>query len=492
MKILSAHQQQEADAHTIANEPIASINLMERASKRWVEHALPFLNAQSIYIFTGFGNNGGDGLAIARLLTQHGFKCHVIHAHFGKELSRDCKTNLERLPEDVIYYEINSIDELKEIDFEHDSALIDALFGSGLTRPLKGEFAEVVNLLDTTNAKTKLAVDVPSGLFTDKMNDGKDTIARCDLTITFQAPKLSFLFPENYEFVGHLRIANIDLDKNYISNVQANHFYLTESFIKTHLKKRSKFSHKGTFGHLGIIKGTEQTMGASYLAALAGFNAGAGLVSLLDFDDAKRFDQWPQLMHKSLKSETLSNFTICIGPGLGTDKNSMAKLELCFNEGTKPLVIDADALNLIASKPSYLDKIPTKSILTPHPKELERLIGKTDNSFEQLDKAKAFAKKHNVVLLIKRAHTAIINSDGKVYFNATGNPGLAKAGSGDVLAGIIASFLCQGYEPIIAAQIGVYLHGKAADDLKEERSEFSFTPQMLIEQIGKSLKNLGV
>ncbi|MFY0674972.1 MAG: NAD(P)H-hydrate dehydratase [Bacteroidia bacterium] len=492
MKILSAEQQRQADAYTIENEPIASIDLMERASKRWVDHSIPFLRSNNIYIFAGFGNNGGDGLAIARILFRRGFNCTVIHLRFDKTLSADSESNLDKLPRGIDLINVFTIADLDKLNLKNDAVLIDAIFGSGLTRPLDGDFAETIEVFNRSTALLKIAIDVPSGLFSDKTNQPKDTIAKCNLTITFQAPKLSFLFSENFNYVGEFIVANIDLHKSYLNTAKSQYNYVTKRDITPLLTKRKKYTHKGSFGHLGVIKGNYQTIGASYLAALSGFNSGTGLVSLLDFEESNNLTQWPELMHKNLAPESINHFTLCVGPGLGTDSNSIAKLKLCLDNNPKPMVVDADAINIIAKHQEYLNKVPKNSIITPHPKELERLIGKTKDSFEQLENAKEFAKKYGVILLIKRANTAIVNSDGIVYFNSTGNPGLAKAGSGDVLSGIIASFLAQGYDPIIAAKLGVYIHGKAADDLIKKTSDYSFSPQLLIGQIGKTLKRLGV
>lgn len=491
MKILSALEQKKADAKTIKHEPIKSINLMERASKRWIESVLPILNSEHIAVFAGFGNNGGDGLAIARLLAERSYHVHVYHICLGKELSPDCKTNLERLPKSVSLTNINESPDYEHINLSSKQVAIDALFGTGLTRPLLGDFKRITDRINSFGNR-KIAVDVPSGLFTDATNGKIDGIINADYTITFQVPKLAFLFPENKKYVGEVVVANIDLDAAYLDSLSSSYNYLDFDEIAPYFKPRRIESHKGNFGYAAITKGEESTIGASYLSAKAAFNTGVGFVSLLDFEDETRILNWPELMHNHLNDPNLENKTIAIGPGLGQTEVGLKKLKLTLESQKKPLILDADALNLISKDEKLLGKIPENSILTPHPKELEQLIGATENSFDQLEKVKKFAVKHKIILLIKRHNTAIINSDGMVWFNSTGNNALAKAGSGDVLTGIICGFLAQGYAPLMAAQIGVFVHGKNADDFIKTNSPSTFSPEKQIENLPKTLYALGI
>jgi len=489
MKILSAENQRDADRTTILNEPITSLALMERASERWLETARPFLRYRKIMVLAGFGNNGGDGLAIARLLLLSKFQVEVILVKLGNSLSADCAQNLERLPPEI---PIHIIENSAEIEFAfgdlHNTVVIDALFGSGLNRPLSGGFATIVKKINAEKPYC-LAVDIPSGLFSDKMNAADDAVLPCKHTITFQSPKLSLLFPENQALVGGFSVANIELDKTFIAALTCENNFLEKSEIVHLLKPREPFSHKGNFGHAAIVHGNLETQGAAIMASEAAFCAGAGLTSILLANHEKVIG-YPHLMQKSLFSDNFNNYYLCIGPGLGTDGKAIEKLKYCIDLVKKPVVFDADALNLISQNQKLLLRIPAQSIFTPHPKELERLIGKTNNSFEQLQVAKQFAKQHGIILLIKRSYTVIIDHNGQAFFNSTGNAGLAKAGSGDVLAGIITAFLAQGYIPFEAAKIGVYAHGFAADLLQMDTSQFAFTPQKLIEYIGKASQKL--
>ncbi|MGB0431281.1 MAG: NAD(P)H-hydrate dehydratase [Bacteroidia bacterium] len=491
MKILSAKQQQLADAFTIKNQPIASVDLMELASKRWIEHCARFIKSEKIIVVAGIGNNGGDGLAIARLLQQRGFNISVLLCHFGKTLSADCLANLKRLSANIPLTHIDTEQKANKIAFGEDDTVIDALFGSGLNRKIAHPFSIIVDKVNNSSCNV-LAVDIPSGLFADKANNTQDPIIKANHTVTFQSPKLAFLFNDCYKYVNEFTTANIDLDKSYINSLESPYFYTTENEITNTLKPRTKFDHKGSFGHLGVYAGATETIGAAYLSALAGFGIGAGLVSLIVQSHKNITTHWPHLMHQLHESINADKFTICIGPGFGTNQKSKNILIQALSAINKPMVIDADALNILAKSPNLLSLVPKNSVLTPHPKELQRLIGKSPNSFNQLKKAQEFAIKHGVILLIKRAHTAVINSNGQVYFNSTGNAGLAKAGSGDLLSGIIAALICQGYTSLNAAKIGVYTHGKAADDLLLNTSNYSFTPNQLIAQMGLTLKNLGV
>lgn len=495
MRILSAAEQQQWDEYTIAHEPISSINLMERASERWIEKARPFLNRVPIWILTGTGNNGGDGLAIARMLFKEGYDVQVLLFRFGHQLSKDCEYNLKRLPKSVKLVEIDELESF--IRFEappKNTLLIDAIFGTGLKSALRSPFDAVIQTINRWNLKT-LAVDLPSGLGADALITPNDAMLRVNGTITFQTPKLNLLLPEYSPIYGKWGIVDIGLHQSFLETIKGKYHFLTPTHIRKLLPNRPSNSHKGHFGHLLVMAGAAETMGASILASKAGLVAGSGWVSLVvdDLEEWRGVNQaHPSLMVSDFSTlDVLSEkHRICVGPGLGQSTESVKKLEMILQATDSPLVIDADGLNLLASDQSLLTKVPPHSILTPHPGELAKLIGDFETSLHQLKAAVEFAMYHKVVLLIKRAHTVVIAPDRTVYFNATGNAGMAKAGSGDVLSGMIASLLAQGLAPFDAACAGVYLHGLAADLAIEETSEFGLTPETLIDFIRAAMLNV--
>lgn len=495
MFILSSEQQQLWDNYTIKHEPIKSIDLMERASKRWIEHARPYLTNKSILMLTGPGNNGGDGLAIARRLQNEGFEVCVLLFRFKKQLSEDCNTNLNRLPKSIEVVQIDDLSNFKKFESPKlELTLIDALFGTGIKNGLSDPFSGVVDTINKWKLPV-LSIDLPSGLVADKPNNSDDSIIKAQVTFTFQAPKLSFFLPDHQHHLGDWKTIDIGLTREFLRSATTAHTQLSAELISNILPERNPISHKGNYGHLLVVAGTSYTLGASLLAAHAGFTSGCGWTSLIvdALDNFKTINQaHSEMMLAELPVLQSLNekHRICIGPGLGTGTGAKQKLQDVLRAQSFPMVLDADALNLIAANPDLLKDVPKQSILTPHPGELARLIGHFENGLEQLKAARNFAQEHTVVLLIKRPNTAIINPYGKIYFNSTGNAGLAKAGSGDVLAGMIASFLTQGATSTDAACLGVYLHGKAADLAIASHSLHGLTPSILIDHIGKAILTL--
>lgn len=478
MKILSADQIRETDAYTIRHEPIASIDLMERAAASFTAWLVgSFSVDKSIVIVCGRGNNGGDGLAVARMLIDKGWdvKVYVIGAGEGSE---DFRINYERLSRDI---DIQHIEETKKIPVFDDDILIDAIFGSGLTRPTKGIFAEVIQRMNNSGA-LKIAIDIASGLYCDQTSAG-NTAFQPDFTVAFQLLKLAMLLPENDINVGEFAMVDIGLDKEFIKREVTQYLYLTEEFIKPLIHHRSKHSHKGTFGKAAIFTGSYGKMGASVLAANGYLRGGGGLLTVMAPHCGYPVLQTavPEAMFESTGVDYFENVpaklddydAIGFGPGLGTSKETQKSVRRLLEMYNKPMVIDADGLNILSENPELLEIIPAKSILTPHPKEFERLAGKSKNDFTRLRKIQAFAERWNCYLVLKGANTAIATPEGKIYFNSTGNPGMATGGAGDVLTGVITSLLAQGQSPFHAAILGVYLHGLAGDLAKEKVGEVS-------------------
>ncbi len=491
MKILTSELTHQADAYTIANEPIASIDLMERAATRLLEWIMENYPKGKFAIFAGPGNNGGDGLALARLLTEKKRKVRVFEVNFTDNRSADFKTNYNRLRKlNVKIEKISSEDDFPKLS--DSEIIIDAIFGSGLSRPAKEMAAGIIQKINN-KLNPIISIDIPSGLFgEDNSKNCESNIILADHTLTFQFPKLSFLFAENEIFVGNWHVLDIGLHPEFIETADTP-YQLTEfEDIEPYIIPRTPFAHKGDFGHALLIAGSYGKMGACILAARAVLRSGVGLLtthipskgygiiqstvpeSMASIDrDAKIFTYLPKLNNYN---------AIGIGPGLGVHKSSQdAFLKLL--KTNSPLVIDADGINTIAKNPEWIKLIPQDSILTPHLKEFDRLTGESKNSFERLQKQIKLAKETKSVVVVKGHFTAIALPDGKVFFNTTGNPGMATGGSGDVLTGIILSLSAQGFLPDEAALTGVFIHGLAADIAAGNLSQTAMTASDIIDAL---------
>lgn len=497
MKLFTTKQIAELDKFTIENEPISDIDLMERASMQitgWI--IKNFSSERKIIFFAGPGNNGGDALAIARQLANLDFLCQVYLLDFSKELKGSPAINWKRLEKQgkVELHKIRNINDFPEID-END-VVLDGIFGSGLTRSVDGLAAQIVQKINKLE-NAVVAIDIPSGLMgEDNSENITENIIQADFTLTFQFPKLSFLFAENEKLVGRWKVLPIGLHPSGIKKTESPFLYLEKDNIRDLIPKREKFNHKGTFGHALLIAGSYGKMGAAVLASKACLHSGVGLLtthvprmgySIIQTAVPEAMASVDQ--HDSIFTEIpeLQGFSaVGVGPGIGNKSNS-CKAVLNLLENVKvPLVLDADALNILAEKQEWLEKLPENSILTPHPGEFKRLVGETENSYVSLSKQIEFSKKYKVVMVLKGAHTRITTPVGRVYFNSTGNPGMATAGSGDVLTGIITAFLAQGIKPENAALISVYIHGLAGDLAIQKKSEISLVAGDIIDYLGSA------
>lgn len=482
IKILSAAQTRAWDAHTIAQEPIASIDLMERACIAFADWFFKYIPHYSkVLVICGPGNNGGDGLGIARILSALQYEVTVCLVQENSNTTDDFAINLNRLPQQITRIAFQA-----DINLPPCEVVIDALFGSGLSRPLTGIWAQAVSHINQLQA-TRVAVDIPSGLFADAHATG--AIVEAHHTITFQAPKLTFLLPENEKYVGQWHVVDIGLSQNFLIDIEANDFYLDVESIHSLIKPRTKFSHKGIHGHTLIMAGSYGKIGANVLATRAALRAGSGLVTsylpacgypilqtaapeamVLTDGDANYLTTVPDL----------SNFSaLAVGPGIGTDKKTQTFLAQLLSKPLPPTVFDADALNILSTNSNLLNLLPANSILTPHPGEFKRLVGDWKNDVERLAKQRTFAKQLKCIVVLKGAHTSIAMPNGQVYFNSTGNPAMATGGSGDVLTGILAALLAQGYKSENAALLGVFVHGLAGDLAAKNR--FSIIASDIIE-----------
>lgn len=496
LKILSAQQIRDLDKFTIENEPIAPIDLMERACHAFVHWFVQHVRVEKkIGIVCGTGNNGGDGLGIARLLNERGYnvKAWVVRGEMSE--TDNFKTNFKRLNEKI---SIGEISKPTDRGLFHDrDVLVDAIFGSGLSRAPEGIYAQVISCINQTDA-IRIAVDIPSGLLADSPSQG--AIAEANHTISFQLPKLAFLFAENNKFVGDWHVVDIGLSKEFIEKVSCENFYTNAKSIKKIIRPRDKFSHKGTYGHALLMSGSFGKIGACVLAARAALRSGLGLltVHLPSRGYAIIQTSVPEAMASVDEAEDyLSNIpehlnytTIGIGPGIGTHSTTVNAFGKVLKEFKKPMVIDADALNILAQHKQLIDLIPEGSILTPHPKEFERLAGSWRNEFERLELLRNFSMKIRSVIVLKGAYSAVAAPDGNVYFNSTGNPGMATGGSGDVLTGIVTGILSQGYPPLDAALIGVYIHGLSGDLAATDVGMNSLTAGDLIEFLPYAFKKI--
>ena len=501
IKIFPTDKVKELDQYTIQNEPISSIDLVERASTVFVhEFCRRYSKQTRIIVFAGQGNNGADALAIARLLKDECYRVETYLFNPTEHLSFDCEMNKQRILglEKVEFTEVVA-DFVPPVLTDRD-VVIDGLFGSGLNRPLTGGFAAMVKYINQSDA-TIVSIDIPSGLFgeNNQTND-PDSIVRASLTLTFGFPTLAFFFPENAQYVGEWKVLDIGIHPDIVDNTSTPYMMVTEDDISEVFQPRDKFSHKGTFGHALLIAGSKGKMGAALLAARSCLRSGTGLLTVhipqrgevimqAAFPEAMiSFD--PHADYFTTVPEISIYSAIGVGPGLGQHLESAAALERLLQTTDKPVVLDADALNLIASNKDLLNRIPPRSILTPHPKEFDRIAGESNSMFERLKKAQSFAIEHKLCVVLKGTYTATCTASGNVYFNSCGNPGMATAGSGDVLTGIILGLLAQGAEPETAAVSGVFLHGTAGDLAAVYRSEESMIAGDITDMLGKAFKQI--
>jgi NAD(P)H-hydrate epimerase len=499
MKFFSTSQIRELDQYTIKHEPIASIDLMERAADAlYWEFIGNFPYRQPVCIFAGPGNNGGDALALARMLLKSGYDVSAFLIHSGS-LSPDCETNRQRLVEKFPDSLIELTDKFINPEITDETIIIDGLFGSGLSRPLTGIFAEAVQWINNADCEV-VSIDIPSGLKGEDNTDLSKPIVKAYYTFTLQFPKLTFLFAENAAFVGNWEIIDIGIHPEAIRQSLSKFFYLEETDIAPLLKKRTKFSHKGTFGHALIVAGSKGMAGSSVLSAKAALRVGAGLVTVHG-PECNRAIVQTAIPEAILQSDIQTDFisevqkvekynAIAIGPGIGMHEETAVMLKNLLKELDKPCILDADALNIIGQHKDLLQFIPNNSIITPHPKEFERIFGESKTSYERMLKTQEKAKLHGIIIVLKGAHTLIATPDGGLFFNSTGNSGMSTAGSGDVLTGILAGLLAQGYTPEETAQIGVFLHGRAGDLALEKESEESLIAGDIIDYLGKAFKTL--
>jgi NAD(P)H-hydrate epimerase len=475
---------------------------MERAAGKifsWLTSS--FSRSRHFMIFTGPGNNGGDGLALARMLSEAGYHLDVFCIRFTEKTSRDWEVNRKRLESDRLV-KLNVISDIDHIPLiSPDDIVIDAIFGSGLKSTLPGLVAEVIDRINDAGSMI-IAVDMPSGLFCENNNNNDyKAVVKASHTLSFQFPKLAFMFAENDMYVGDWHLLDIGLSTNAIHSVQTPYRMVEMTDILPLIKSRRKFSHKGDYGHGLIVSGSFGKMGAAVMSAEAALRTGIGLISCQVPGCGYTVLQvaLPEAMVLTDTSERMitdivpvNNYdAVGIGPGIGTGKETMHAVHDLLINCLKPLVIDADGLNIISLNKEWLRLMQPLTILTPHPKEFDRLAGECPNGYTRLMKQIEFSSKFNCIVVLKGACTSVSLPDGSVYFNSTGNPGMATGGSGDVLAGMILSLLAQGYSPQDASVAAVYIHGLAGDIAASENSMESIIASDIINCIGKAFNVIG-
>ncbi|WP_316831330.1 NAD(P)H-hydrate dehydratase [Pedobacter aquatilis] len=472
--LLSSALMRKADEFTIANQPIASIDLMEKAARAFVQCFLKdeFDATKRIAIFCGKGNNGGDGLAIAHLLLNNGCENLMVYiVNFSEKQSKDFSINLQRLDESRCKKTvINKVSDLKSIKTD---LIIDAILGSGLNKALTGEYAALASYINKLN-KRVYAVDVPTGFAAEEKIAIDYNGVKAYKTICFQRPKINFFFPESALATEKYEVVDIGLDEDFIQQQDSGFFLIQHNDIAQRLKPRKLFSHKGTYGHALIVAGSTDTMGAALLTSMACLHAGAGLTTAcIPQSGLTALNAiLPEVMALPRDEYTrIENPTkyqaIAIGPGLGISAENEKLLESLIAAG-QPLVVDADALNMLADRTDLLEKLSPLSVLTPHMKEFDRLFGFHESWWERLQTAKAEARRLKIVIVLKNQYTFTCSPKGEVYINPTGNPAMAQGGMGDVLTGIVVAFLAQKYSATEAAILANYVHGKAGDKLAED------------------------
>ena len=501
MKLFTTKQIAELDKFTIENEPVSDINLMERAALQITHWLVKYFSTERKMIFlAGPGNNGGDALAIARQMADFDFVCEVYLLDFGKGLKGSPATNWNRLKEQGKVKLVKFETENEFPDVNSGDVVLDGIFGSGLSRPLEGVPAAVVQKINRLK-NTVVAIDIPSGLMgEDNSGNISENIVKAEFTLTFQFPKISFLLTENEIYTGKWEVLPIGLHPDGMEKISSDIFFVEKEEVRKTILPRSKFAHKGNFGHALLIAGSFGKMGAAVLASKGCLRAGVGLLTThiprLGYSIIQT--AVPEAMtsidaHDAIFTEfpDLSSFSaIGIGPGIGKKHNSKRALEQLLEKVRVPMVIDADGLNILSENKEWLEKLPENSILTPHPGEFKRLAGDASNAYERIQQQLKLAVKYKVVVILKGAYTTTATPGGKLYFNSTGNPGMATAGSGDTLTGILLGLLARGFDPEKAAVAGVYLHGLAGDLAAKQWSETALVAGDISDYLGKAFLEL--
>jgi len=495
-KILNTSQIREVDRQTIAEKDITSLELMEYAATQAKEFIISTAPASSFVVWVGMGNNGGDGLAMARLLAQEGYQVDVWQVAHTNNLTPDCQANRQALPKNVCYHLLQSPDDFALIPAYQNKTMIDALLGAGLTRPIEKDSLlalAISKINDFSHTNHIISIDIASGLSAD-MDFVPSVAIKPHQTVSFELPKLAFLFPQNQAYSQHWQTTPIGLSKKSIDEMPTPYYYFDSVAAKYFNVPRPKFSHKGSFGHVLIWGGSYGKIGAVILAAKAALHSGAGLVTVYvprcgytpvqaAIPEAMCLTDTHEYYLTQIPDLTKYD-TVVAGVGMDTQTVSVEALKSLLQASTTHLVLDADALNLIAQQ-ALQHYIPHNTILTPHLKEFERLFGKTSDDKTRLNLLIRQATNLQLRIVLKGAHTAVAYPDGRVLFNSSGSPAMATAGSGDVLAGIIGAKISDLRYASIPETVSysVFLHGIAGEMAAESSCDAFVTASNIIEHL---------
>lgn len=500
MKIFKSKIIKELDTATCEAQGIDSLTLMERAANAIAnEISSRFLPSRRIVVMAGAGNNGGDALAVSRILAEQGFdNLDVYLFNIKGQLSADCEEQKRQLQNvmGIKFTEISST--FTPPHLTEDDVIIDGLFGSGLREPLSGGFASVARLINESGAYI-ISIDIPSGLSGEWNAEAKHRdMVHASLTLTFQFPRLSFFFSENADILGEWKVLDIDLDQKAMKSIHSDWLLVESRTVRPLLHARQPFSGKRDYGSVMLFAGSMGMMGAAVLCARSAMKSGVGLATVHAPRSGMTILQTaiPEAMFEPDRNErVISDMTlhhthqaVAVGPGIGINDITINALESLIKNCKSPMVLDADALNCISRRPALLSMLPPRTVITPHIGEFDRLFGEQVSSEERLKKAIEMARYYNIVIVLKNHFTMIVRPTGKVYFNSTGNAGMATAGSGDVLTGVIAAFIAQGFQPEHAATIGVFVHGLAGDIASEEIGEYGVTASDITNRLGRAIK----
>lgn len=500
MKVLSAQQIQALDQFTIQNEPIASHALMWRAATAWVNELKAtsyFKNlGKQVCILVGPGNNGGDGLCIAKLLAESGFECTILGPYETQKTSADFQYYWPLVSQAANCTEVTSIESFTAFDW-----VVDALFGSGLNKPIIGQYAKIIENLNAAIVPV-FSVDIPSGLFSEYNNQNNGAIVEATCTISFEVPKLAFFFAENAKNLGQVILTEIGLNQAFKNELPSSVFVVTTALIQEIYTPRSEHSHKGNFGHSLLIGGAFGKGGAIQLAAKACLLCGSGLTTVVSADCNYTALQVavPEAMFVSGGAEKevvqlpqkLNYSAYGIGPGLGANGSTQNCVKSLLLQANGNVVVDADALNILAENKTWLEFLPPNTILTPHPKEFDRLFGAHKTHEERFKTAQKMAVQCQCIVVLKGRYSMVFTPQQQIFINTTGNSGLAKGGSGDTLTGIITSLLAQGYTANEAAIFGNWLLGAAANRLQVKLGAESCLASTVAQEIPFVFKELAL
>jgi NAD(P)H-hydrate epimerase len=514
MKVLTSTQMKKIDRTAIEEIGILGTILMENAGKqifKRLREKFPELSKEKIVIVAGKGNNGGDGFVVARLLHNHGAAPHVLLLASKEQVRGDAAVNLKKA--EKIGIKISEVCSPKDWKLQkekifHSSVLVDAIFGTGLVKPAQGLYVAVIKDINKSKAY-KIAVDIPSGLSSDTFQIIGPCV-RADLTVTLAAPKVSHVFPPAEEYVGELIVADIGVPSSLFDDENLKLELVERKTVLPYFRRRSKDTHKGTYGHLFIISGSLGKTGAAVMAGKAALKMGAGLVTVGTPESclpivARSMDELmteplPETQEKTISHEALKKVlsllkgkdALMIGPGISTHKSTSELVLSLMPKINVPSVVDADALNILASKPETIKSLRQPAVLTPHPGEFARLLNLSTREVveRKLELAPQFAEEYGVYLVLKAYRTITATPDGKVFINPTGNPGMATAGSGDVLSGMIASMIVQEKNLLEAVLAAVYVHGLSGDIGAEKLGEKALTAGDIIRYLPSGLRLL--